>query len=73
MKSIMVQFCPCGHSYESDDPEHIEKDKIRFAKGYIDALILSSDECEECKSLNENRYIDSLYLDYWDTEEINKE
>ena len=65
MNNVMVQFIPCGHYYESDDPEHVRKDAERAAKGYIDALILPSEECDQCKSLNENYYVDPLYLDYW--------
>ena len=63
--SVMVQGCPCGHSYESDKPEHLEKDKVRAAKGFIDALPIPSSECEDCEYERENRYVNPLYLDQW--------
>ena len=65
MLTVMVQCLPCGHSYESDKPEHIERDKVRAAKGYIDALPIPSEDCEICQNERENRYIDPLLLG-WD-------
>lgn len=47
---ITVQYCPCGCVGYSSDPEHIKKDEERRAKGYLDALILSTSECPTCTS-----------------------
>lgn len=59
---IIVQYLPCGHDDYSDDPEHIKKDQERAAKGYLDALILNSSECEICKE--EDRAMRARYAAY---------
>jgi hypothetical protein len=56
---ITIQYCPCGHVDTSSDPELIKRAAERVAKGYLDALILSSDECEEC--WEERRRQNALY------------
>ncbi len=61
MEPITVQYIPCGHVDWSRDPEHIKLDVSRRAAGYLDALILPSDQCEECRmhsDMDSRRYTD---------------
>ncbi len=62
--------CLCGHTYLSDRPEHIQRDAIRAANGYLDALPIPAKECEQCSAECENLYDDlrhdSLYDNFDD-------
>ncbi len=60
-QDVTVQ-CIAGHVYETDEPNIIERCNKRIEKGYLDAICLSRDECEICKS--EKRMIQAKYFDY---------
>ncbi len=57
-RGVYVQYCPCGCVIHTDDPEMIRKSREREAKGYLDALTLSTDDCPQCM---EQRHWDELY------------
>lgn len=50
---IAIQYCPCGHVDTSTDPELIKLDAER---GYLDALIRPSSECDECQEERRRQY-----------------
>ncbi len=59
METVTVQYCPCGHVDTSTNPEHVKKSKERKN---LDALILPTSECEECREYQERER--ARYYDY---------
>ena len=60
---INVQYLPCGHVSETDDPELVKLDAFRQKEGFLDALILPSSQCEDCA---ENRRFQEQLSSYYD-------